>query len=150
MLKKENTLRYLFAKVEKVLNMWEQNPIISGKAKNVPEDSALGAPGLLVVSIFLLYRWLGLYQLARSLSPLPESGPPQSSISFTRRLCASSLGGGWRRIGGCCYIYNIALRDLFVWFGIIQNPTQFHLFRYNHILWACTKTCRWQCRAVLF
>lgn len=56
MLKKGNTLRYLFAKVEKVLNMWEQNSIISGKVKNVPEDSAaLGAPGLLVVSIFLLY-----------------------------------------------------------------------------------------------
>lgn len=95
--KKGNTLRYLFAKVEKVLNMLEQNSIISGKVKNVPEDSARF---LLVVSIFLLYRWLGLYQLARSLSPLPESGRPQSSISFTRTLCASSLGGGWRRIGG--------------------------------------------------
>lgn len=95
MLKKGNTLRYLFAKVEKVLNMLEQNSIISGKVKNVPEDStALGVPGLLVVSIFLLYRWLYLYQLARSLSPLPESGRPQSSISFTRTLCASSLGGG--------------------------------------------------------
>lgn len=74
--------------------MWKQNSIISGKVKNVPKDSAaLGVPGLLVVSIFLLYRWLGLHQLAGSLSPLPESGPPQSLISFTRTLCASSLGG---------------------------------------------------------
>lgn len=47
-----NKLRYLFAKVEKLLNMWEQNSIISGKVKDVPEDgSALGAPGLLVVSV---------------------------------------------------------------------------------------------------